>query len=128
MTPSRRPPLRGEIWFVKLATDPPEKGERPVVIVSVDPRNRHEKADTVLVVPLTTTTHKDVPTHVYLSPGETGLEQSCVRAEDVSVVRKASLSEPRHKLRNLSHTRICEIARAVNIAMGCGSEWVAPHP
>jgi len=123
---SRKPPLRGEIWFVKLATDPPGKGERPVVIVSVDQRNRHEKADTVLVVPLTTTTHKDVPTHVYLAPGETGLEQSCVRAEDVSVVRKASLSEPRRRLRNLSHTRVCEIARAIAVAMGCGPDFLEP--
>jgi mRNA-degrading endonuclease toxin of MazEF toxin-antitoxin module len=125
---SGRPPLRGEIWFVKLATDPPEKGERPVVIVSVDQRNRHEKANTVLVVPLTTSTHKDVPTHVYLSPGETGLEQSCVRAEDVSVVKKASLSEPRQRLRTLSHARVCEVARAVSIAMGCGTHWQEPQP
>ena len=115
--------MRGEIWFVKLATDPPEKGERPVVIVSVNERNRHEKADTVLVAPLTTTTHKNVPTHVYLAPGETGLEQSCVRAEDVSVVRKSSLSEPRQRLRNLSNTRICEIARTISVAMGCGPDW-----
>lgn len=123
----KRPPLRGEIWFVKLPTDPPEKGERPVVIVSVDQRNRHEKADTVLVAPLTTATHKDVPTHVYLSPGETGLEQSCVRAEDVSVVRKVNLSEPRQRLRNLSNARICQIARAIGIAMGCGSNYFEPH-
>lgn len=123
----KRSPLRGEIWFVKFSTDPPEKGQRPVVIVSVDQRNRHEKADTVLVAPLTTTTHKDVPTHVYLSPGETGLEQSCVRAEDVSVVRKTSLSEPRQRLRNLSNARICQIARALSIAMGCGSDWPQPQ-
>ena len=128
MSNPKRPPLRGEIWFVKLSTDPPEKGERPVVIVSVDQRNRHEKADTVLVVPLTTGTHKDVPTHVYLSPGETGLETSCVRAEDVAVVRKASLSEPRQRLRNLSNTRICEIARAISVAMGCGADWAQPRP
>lgn len=98
-----------------------------MVILSVDQRNRHEKADTVLVAPLTTSTHKDVPTHVYLSPGETGLQQSCVRAEDVSVVRKTSLSEPRQRLRNLSHTRVCEIARAVSIAMGCDADWTESH-
>jgi mRNA-degrading endonuclease toxin of MazEF toxin-antitoxin module len=123
----KRPPLRGEIWFVKLPTDPPDKGARPVVIVSVDQRNRHEKADTVLVAPLTTSTHRDVPTHVYLSPGETGLEQSCIRAEDVSVVRKTSLSEPRQRLRNLSSARVCQIARAVSIAMGCASDSPEPH-
>jgi mRNA-degrading endonuclease toxin of MazEF toxin-antitoxin module len=47
--PPSRIPLRGEIWFVQLAADPPEKGRRPVVIVSIDARNRHPRADTLLV-------------------------------------------------------------------------------
>ena len=112
-------PRRGEIWFVKLPTDPAEKGLRPVVIVSVDERNAHPRADTVLVAPLTTSVHKDVPTHVYLSPGETGLEASCVRAEDVTVVRKTTLIQSQQRLRILSNTRICQIASAIQIAMGC---------
>ena len=45
-----RTPLRGEIWYIKLPTDPPGKGGRPVVIVSVDARNRHERATTVMVI------------------------------------------------------------------------------
>ena len=115
-----KPPLRGEIWFVQLPVDPPEKGRRPVVIVSLDARNRHERADTVLVVPLTTCIHKDVPTHVFLSAGETGLQSdSSARAEDVTVVRKGSLIEPRTRLRQLVHKRICELASKVSIAMGC---------
>jgi len=44
-------PKRGEIWFVKFPSDPPEKTPRPVVIVSVDARNQHPKAETVLAVP-----------------------------------------------------------------------------
>jgi len=115
-----KPPLRGEIWFVQLPVDPPEKGRRPVVIVSLDARNRHERADTVLVVPLTTSIHKDVPTHVFLSAGETGLQSdSSARAEDVTVVRKGSLIEPRTRLRQLVHKRICELASKVSVAMGC---------
>lgn len=89
------------------------------MIVSANERNKHEKANTVLVVPLTTTIHKNVPTHIYLAPGETGLEASCVRAEDITVVRKETLQEPRTGLRSLSHSRICQIADAVRIAMGC---------
>ena len=61
---SKRLPRRGEIWFVKLHVDPPDKGLRPVLIVSVDVRNQHERADTVLAIPLTTSIHKDVPTHM----------------------------------------------------------------
>jgi len=117
-----RPPLRGEIWFVPLPTDPPGKQQRPVVIVSTDDRNKHPKADTVLVVPFSTSTLKDVPTHLYLSPGETGLEMSVLKAEDITVVRKQTLSESRTRLRTLSNSRICELAEKVKIAMGCLSK------
>ena len=114
-------PLRGEIWFVQLHTDPPSKGRRPVVIVSLDARNRHERADTVLAVPLTTSIHKDAPTHVFLPSGETGLpSDSAARAEDLTVIRKESLSESRNPLRRLSDKRICELAAKVSVAMGCG--------
>ncbi|MGB6940808.1 MAG: type II toxin-antitoxin system PemK/MazF family toxin [Bryobacteraceae bacterium] len=113
-------PLRGEIWFVQLPADPPEKGRRPVVIVSMDARNRHERATTVLVVPLTTSIHKDAPTHVYLAAGETGLQSdSAARGEDITVVRKEALVESRIRLRPLSNTRICELAHKVLIATGC---------
>ena len=105
---------------MQLHVDPPGKGRRPVVIVSLDARNRHERADTVLVIPLTTSVHKDVPTHVVLLAGETGLQSdSAARAEDITVVRKQSLIEPRGRLRTLSDRRICELAGKVSIAMGC---------
>jgi mRNA-degrading endonuclease toxin of MazEF toxin-antitoxin module len=108
----KRGPLRGEIWFVELHVDPPDKGRRPVIVVSIDARNRHERADTVLVVPLTTSVHKDIP--------KTGLsDDSAARAEDITVVRKQSLVEPRHGLRQVSEKRICEIAAKVRIAAGC---------
>lgn len=115
----KRLPLRGEIWFVDLPTDPTGKGRRPVVIISLNERNKHPRADTVLIAPLTTTI-KEVPTHIYLPPGETGLpEPSAIRAEDITVVRKTCLTEPRSALRTLSHTRICQIAEKARIAMGC---------
>jgi mRNA interferase MazF len=117
---NRRIALRGEIWFVQLYIDPPGKGRRPVVIVSLDIRNRHERANTVLVVPLTTSIHKESPTHIFLSAGETGLESdSAARAEDITVVPKHSLVEPKGRLRQLSDRRICELAAKVRLAMGC---------
>ena len=121
MPSAPKTPLRGEIWFVQLPVDPPEKGRRPVVIVSLDARNRHERADTVLVVPLTTSIHKEAPTHVFLSACETGLQSdSAARAEDVTVVRKSSLIESRTRLRQLTDRRVCELASKVGVAMGCG--------
>lgn len=91
-----------------------------MVIVSVDARNRHERADTVLVVPLTTSIHKGAPTHVQLTAGETGLQSdSAARAEDITVVGKQILVQSRGPLRRLSNTRICELANRVLIATGC---------
>ena len=117
MSPARQP-RRGEIWFVKLPTDSPDKGQRPVVIVSTDARNLHQRANTVLVVPLSTTPAR-APTHIELSPGETGLASvSTIRAEDISVIRKSSLAEPRHGLRMLSEGTLRRIARGVVAAMG----------
>src|ERR1700726_1057136 len=109
MAPAIKSPLRGEIWFVQLPVDPPEKGRRPVIIVSLDARNRHERADTVLVVPLSTSIHKaDHPTHLFLAAGESGLsEDSIARAEDITVIRKLHLIEPRSALQTLSHRRVC---------------------
>ena len=113
-------PLRGEIWFVQLPTDPPGKRRRPVVIVSLDARNRHERADTVLVVPLTTSVHRDSPTRVFLPAGETGLSaDSFAAAENITVVHKRSLIELGSRLRRLSHRRVCELAARVSVAMGC---------
>jgi len=115
-----RAALRGEIWFTQLPTEPPEKGRRLVVVVSEDVRNQHPKADSVLVVPLTTTIHKQWDTHMLLSPGETGLQEpSVARAENITVIHKRTLIEPRSGLRRLSDRRICELARMVAIAMDC---------
>jgi len=73
-----------------------------------------------LVVPLSTSVHKDVPTHVYLATGETGLgENGVAKAEDATVVRKESLREARQRLRQISNGKVCEIASKVAIAMGC---------
>jgi mRNA-degrading endonuclease toxin of MazEF toxin-antitoxin module len=112
-------PSRGEIWYVKLLTDPADKSPRPVVIVSLDARNRHPGASTVLVAPLTGSVEKEFETHIRLSPGETGLHPSAIRCEDLTVVKKESLIEPKSPLRTLSNTRVCQIADAVRIAMGC---------
>jgi mRNA-degrading endonuclease toxin of MazEF toxin-antitoxin module len=118
--PPPKSPLRGQIWLARLPTDPPAKGRRPVVIVSVDLRNRHERANTLMVVPLTTSVHKDASTHVFLPAGETGLQaDSAARAEDITTVHKEGLVEPSGRLRQLSDRRVCELAAKVRIAMGC---------
>jgi mRNA-degrading endonuclease toxin of MazEF toxin-antitoxin module len=124
MAPSPAPPggiqpRRGEIWFVKVPTDPPEKGLRPVVIVSPDARNLNARAFTVLGVPMTTTLREGVSTHLRLLPGETGLrETSEVQSEQITVFRKESLKPSRVPLRRLGQVRLREIAVRVVLALG----------
>ena len=116
----QRLPLRGEIWWTNFPTDPPDKGRRPVVIVSPDVRNRHERATTVLVVPLSTSIHRLGPAHLLLNAGETGLAMDCAaQADNISVVNRSGLMEPRSSQRVLSHTKICRLASLVRLAMGC---------
>jgi mRNA-degrading endonuclease toxin of MazEF toxin-antitoxin module len=120
MAPDRFP-LRGEIWYTNIPTDPPDKGRRPVVIVSTNARNGHVRANTVLVVPLSTSIHRsDVATHLSLEPGETGLaERTVAKAEDITVISKRSLQPPRQQLRNLTNLQICKLATLVAVAMAC---------
>ncbi len=120
MATATRFPQRGEIWWTNFPTDAPDKGRRPVIIVSPDARNRHERATTVLVIPLSTSIHKLGPAHMLLRAGETGLRMDCAaQADNIAVVIRANLREPGPGQRALSHTKICTLASLVRTAMGC---------
>lgn len=115
--PALPQPGRGQIWSVVLPTDPPGKLARPVLIVSTDKRNRHPQASTVLVVPFSTTL-TEVPTHIRLQPGETGLTDiSELRPEDISTIRKESLS-PKPGTRTLNEHILRTVARNIVLSMG----------
>jgi mRNA-degrading endonuclease toxin of MazEF toxin-antitoxin module len=123
MKNAQRFPMRGEIWWINFHTDPPEKGRRPVIVVSPDGRNRHERSTSVLVVPLSTSIHKLGPAHLLLRAGETGLGMDCAaQADNIAVVLRASLREPSPGQRALSNSAICKLAGLVRIAMGCPQE------
>lgn len=112
-------PHRGEIWFVRIPTDPPNKGLRPAVVISREERNLHPRADTVLVAPLSTTPARTA-THIELSPGETNLRDiSAIRAENITTVSKADLIPPRTPLRRLTSARMRQVAMAMLVAVGC---------
>jgi mRNA interferase MazF len=87
---------RGEIWFLQLPTDPPEKGRRPIVVVSSEARNIRDAADTILVIPLSTSIHQaDSPTHLLLLAGETGLPaDSIARARHHDSAKDAAGASP----------------------------------
>jgi mRNA-degrading endonuclease toxin of MazEF toxin-antitoxin module len=120
MATPQRLPQRGEIWWTDFPTDPPEKGRRPVIVVSPNARNQHPRANSVLVIPISTSIHKLGPAHLLLPSGETGLRMDCAaQADNIAVVLRASLREPAQGQRTLSHTKICQLASLVKIAMGC---------
>ncbi|MFP5207242.1 MAG: type II toxin-antitoxin system PemK/MazF family toxin [Acidobacteriota bacterium] len=119
MNAGDQPPRRGEIWWTHLPTDPPGKN-RPALIVSLDARNAHPRADTVLAIPLSTSIHTQSPFHLMLSPGESGLrEASAAWAENITVIRKEWLVSRVEGHRRQSHTQICRLAELVRQAMGC---------
>jgi mRNA-degrading endonuclease toxin of MazEF toxin-antitoxin module len=115
-----RPARRGEIWWTAFPADHPDKGRRPVIVVSTDARNAHPRANTVLVIPLSPSIHSPGPSHLLLRAGETGLrEDSIACAENIAVVGKDQIGEPVQGHRALSHTQICKLAGLVKVAMAC---------
>jgi mRNA-degrading endonuclease toxin of MazEF toxin-antitoxin module len=118
--PEVRYPLRGEIWWTHFPTDPPDKGRRPVIIVSADGRNCHPRSNTVLVIPLSTSIHKFRPADLLLRAGETGLrEDSVAQADNICTVKRMELDDPINGHRPLTNTQICRLAGLVRLAMGC---------
>jgi mRNA-degrading endonuclease toxin of MazEF toxin-antitoxin module len=115
-----RYPLRGEIWWTQFPTDPPDKGRRPVIVVSIDARNCHPRANTILVIPLSASIHKPNPTHLLLRAGETGLREDGVAlADNICTVKRTDLDEPIQGHRPLTNTQICRLAALARLAMGC---------
>ena len=112
--------MRGEIWWTQFPTDPPDKGRRPVIVVSANGRNSNPRANTILVIPLSTSIHKLGPAQLLLRSGETGLREDCAaQAENVCVIRRDQLSGPVLGHRAISHAKICRLATLVRTAMGC---------
>jgi mRNA-degrading endonuclease toxin of MazEF toxin-antitoxin module len=110
-------PLRGEIWDVDFPSDPPGKGPRPVLIISTNLRNRHPRATTVVVVPFSMTM-TDYPTHIRLSPGQTGLpETSEIQPEQITAVRKEYL-KARPGTRTQMESLIVAIVKNVVLSLG----------
>src|SRR5258708_33789389 len=97
-TPALPKPSQGEIWVIKLPTEPPDKGLRYVIVVSSNAQNHHPRASTVVVVPIGTTLRQNAC--LQLTPGQTGLaETSEVWGTGITTVAKKDLSLPRSALR-----------------------------
>jgi len=108
-------PRRGEIYLVRLPSQPKDTKPRPALVVSLDVRNR--LANDVIVVPLSTTLRTS-PTHVELSEGEGGLDQtSMAKCEQITALDKSFLIRGPFS-GTISPTRMTEVERAIQRAIG----------
>jgi mRNA interferase MazF len=84
---------RGEIWLVDFGepVGREQSGSRPAVVVSSDLLNESH-AGVVIVVPLTTT-YRDLPSHIEIDRGESGLDDvSYAKCEDVKSISERRLT------------------------------------
>jgi mRNA interferase MazF len=70
----KREPERGELYYANLGIGVGnEQGQRPMLVISIDPMNR-APAELVLAVPLTTSV-RPTRIHVRIEPERSGLER-----------------------------------------------------
>ena len=101
-------PHRGEIWIASTG-DPAKR--HWVVVVSLNPRNQSDRADTVLVVPFGSKP-ANAPTVIPFEAGETGLPgPSYLRGDLIQLLPKERLVEPLP--RRLSDRRMQELCVAI---------------
>ena len=88
-------PRKDDVWLVDFG-DPvgrEQAGRRLVVVVSVNSLNE-SKAGVVIVVPITRT-RRNLPSHVELEPGDSGLsEVSYAKCEDIKSISEYRLMTP----------------------------------
>lgn len=87
-------PRRGEIWLVDFGepVGREQAGIRPAVVVSADALNEGP-AGVILVVPVTSA-RRDLPSHIEIEPGESGLDHpSYAKCEDLKSVSERRLIE-----------------------------------
>lgn len=85
-------PRRGDVWLVDFGepVGREQAGIRPAVVVSTEALNEGP-AGVVLVVPVTSA-RRDLPSHVEIEPGESGLDlSSYAKCEDVKSVSERRL-------------------------------------
>ena len=85
-------PRRGEVWLVDFGepVGREQAGVRPAVVVSTDALN-DGPAGVIFVVPVTSA-RRDLPSHIEIEPGESGLDHaSYAKCEDVKSVSERRL-------------------------------------
>jgi mRNA interferase MazF len=104
-------PTRGEIWWY----EEPDRKARPVRILTRD--EAIGSLHRLVAVP-TTSTVRDIPTHVQLDESD-GMPDSCALALDNTLsADKAFLT---HRVTRLGPAKTDEVCRALNLALSCSN-------
>jgi mRNA-degrading endonuclease toxin of MazEF toxin-antitoxin module len=104
-------PKRGDIWRADLG----DGKKHATVIVSLDPRNLSDRAETVLVVPFGSY-GVEGPTVLRMEPGETGLpEPSFLKAHFIQLLPKSRLIDRLPRV--LSNARMRELVLMIRRAV-----------
>jgi len=100
---------RGEIWWANL---PDPWGRRPVLLLARD--EAYDLLTWVAVAPLTTTV-RNIPTTVALTPDVDGVPQACVASLDnIQAIRTGWLAA---RIAALNPDRMREVERAIHFAL-----------
>jgi len=100
---------RGEVWW---ATLPAPVGRRPVLLLS---RNRAYDVRNAVTVAFLTTTVRNIPVEVKLTPREDGVTKDCVINLDViSTIPKTTLDS---RICSLSATRLENVEASIHFAL-----------
>ena len=116
MNNSHEFPRCGEVWIANFSPTigREQSGVRMCVIVSVDRFNK-SPAELVFACP-TTTTKREIPTHVEILPPEGGLPKiSYVKCEDLKSISKIRLQK---RLGVVSDTTLNKIRERIKFLMG----------
>lgn len=106
---------RKEIWWADLdGVGSEQQGRKPVLIIQNNIGNTY--SPTTIIAPLSTKTHKKLPTHVLLKAEECGIpEDSIVLLEQIKVIDKSRLKS---KITVLTDKKMNEIDSALLISVG----------
>lgn len=101
---------QGDIYWYTFRT--PDK-RRPVLILTRD--SAIPLLTGITIAPLTTTI-RDIPSEVVLTPEEDGVPEICVvNTDNIQTIQKENLDS---LITQLSHSRMCEVMEAIKFSLG----------
>lgn len=108
---------RGQVWFANLenGVGSTQGGERPVLIIQNDIGNKFSPVCTI--IPLTSQSKKQMPTHVTLFPSDGVNKKSICMAEQIQTISKSQIIATGY-VGTISEQKMVMIENAIKIQLG----------